>query len=72
MEKEIASLLLKHHITITTAESCTGGLIAASLVNVPGISGQFGEGYITYSNEAKEKDKGKASRPGLFSMCLRQ
>ena len=55
MEKEIASLLLKHHITITTAESCTGGLIAASLVNVPGISGQFGEGYITYSNEAKEK-----------------
>ncbi|NBI86311.1 CinA family protein [Lachnospiraceae bacterium] len=55
MEKEIASLLLKHHITITTAESCTGGLIAASLVNVPGISGQFGEGYIAYSNEAKEK-----------------
>ena len=55
MEKEIASLLLKHHLTITTAESCTGGLIAAALVNVPGISGQFGEGYITYSDGAKEK-----------------
>ena len=55
MEKEIASLLSKHRITITTAESCTGGLIAASLVNVPGISDRFGEGYITYSNEAKEK-----------------
>lgn len=55
MEQEVAKLLEKHHLTITTAESCTGGLIAGALVNVPGISGQFGEGYITYSNEAKEK-----------------
>lgn len=55
MEKEVAELLRKFNLTITTAESCTGGLIAATLVNVPGISGQFQEGYITYSNEAKEK-----------------
>lgn len=55
MEERIAELLIKHHLKITTAESCTGGLIAATLVNVPGISGQFEEGYITYSNEAKEK-----------------
>ena len=47
MENKVAELLLQHHLTITTAESCTGGLIAAALVNVPGISGQFQEGYIT-------------------------
>lgn len=55
MEQQAVELLMKHNLTITTAESCTGGLIAAALVNVPGISGQFKEGYITYSNEAKEK-----------------
>ncbi len=55
MENKIVELLIKHHLTITTAESCTGGLIAAALVNVPGVSGQLEEGYITYSNGAKEK-----------------
>ena len=55
MEHEIAKLLAGYGLKITTAESCTGGLIAAALVNVPGISEWFEEGYITYSNEAKEK-----------------
>ena len=55
MERKIVDLLIKHQLTITTAESCTGGLIAATLVNVPGVSGQLEEAYITYSNEAKEK-----------------
>lgn len=55
MEREVTSLLLKHKITITTAESCTGGMIAAALVAAPGISSVFEEGYITYSNQAKEK-----------------
>lgn len=55
MEQKAVELLIKYNLTVTTAESCTGGLIAATLVNVPGISGQFKEGYITYSNEAKEK-----------------
>lgn len=54
-ETEVAGLLMENSLTITTAESCTGGLIAAALINVPGISRQFKEGYITYSNEAKEK-----------------
>ena len=40
---------------MTTAESCTGGLIAATLINVPGISEFLTEGYITYSNDAKVK-----------------
>lgn len=38
---------------ITTAESCTGGLIAAALTEVPGSSAWFRQGVVTYSNEAK-------------------
>jgi PncC family amidohydrolase len=38
---------------ITTAESCTGGLIGHRITNVPGSSGYFDRGFITYSNEAK-------------------
>ena len=55
IEFEVAELLEQKKLHVTTAESCTGGLIAGSLVNVPGISKWFGEGYVTYSNEAKEK-----------------
>lgn len=55
IEFEIARLLEQKKLRVTTAESCTGGLIAGTLVNVPGISAWFGEGYVTYSNEAKEK-----------------
>ncbi len=55
LEKAIAQLLAKHHLTVTTAESCTGGLLTGRLINVPGISENLKEGYITYSNEAKEK-----------------
>ena len=40
---------------MTTAESCTGGLIAGRIVNVPGASEVFNEGYVTYSNKAKKK-----------------
>jgi len=43
----------KRGLTIVTAESCTGGLIAASLAAVPGASASLERGYITYSNEAK-------------------
>ena len=54
-EEAVYQLLKKYHLTVTTAESCTGGLLAGRLVNVPGISENFKEGYITYSNEAKER-----------------
>jgi nicotinamide-nucleotide amidase len=53
---EAAALLeacRKKGLTIATAESCTGGLIAATLTEVPGSSDVFERGFITYSNEAK-------------------
>ncbi|WP_427169301.1 CinA family nicotinamide mononucleotide deamidase-related protein [Fusobacterium nucleatum] len=42
-------------LTISTAESCTGGMIASKLIEVPGISENFIEGIVSYSNEAKVK-----------------
>ena len=55
LEYSIFSLLKKYHITLATAESATGGMIASTLINVPGISEFFEEGYVTYSNDAKVK-----------------
>ncbi|MFO7792015.1 MAG: nicotinamide-nucleotide adenylyltransferase [Candidatus Saliniplasma sp.] len=52
-EKKVAHLLTKNHYTLSTAESCTGGLIAHRLTNVPGSSMYFLAGLVTYSNEAK-------------------
>lgn len=43
---------------ITTAESCTGGLVAAKIVSYSGASAFYEEGFITYSNEAKVKHLG--------------
>jgi len=40
-------------LMIATAESCTGGMIAAALTDVPGSSAIFDRGFVTYSNEAK-------------------
>ena len=42
-------------ITLSTAESCTGGLIAAAITEIPGSSSVFHRGYVTYSNLAKQQ-----------------
>ncbi|MCI9019545.1 MAG: nicotinamide-nucleotide amidohydrolase family protein [Eubacterium sp.] len=55
LEERAAQLLIQRGFTVTTAESCTGGLLAGRLLNAAGISKAYREGYITYSNEAKEK-----------------
>lgn len=55
LEEAIISLLEQKHMTVTTAESCTGGLLAGRILNVPGASSVYQEGHITYSNEAKER-----------------
>lgn len=53
LEYIIGESLLKNKLTISTAESCTGGMVAAKLISYPGISASYLEGAITYSNEAK-------------------
>ena len=55
LEEAVVRLLNKYELTVTTAESCTGGMIASKIVNVPGASEVFNEGFITYSNKAKRK-----------------
>jgi nicotinamide-nucleotide amidase len=47
--------------TITTAESCTGGLLAKLLTDIPGASIYFTQGWITYSNNAKTSELGVPS-----------
>lgn len=58
LEAVLAELLIKNNLTISTAESCTGGLIASKLVDYPGVSSVFMEGAVTYSNDAKIKRLG--------------
>ncbi|MCY6372085.1 competence/damage-inducible protein A [Clostridium ganghwense] len=55
LEEVIGKILVDNKLTISTAESCTGGLLAGKIINYPGISAVFKEGAITYSNEAKIK-----------------
>ncbi len=55
LEEILGPLLLARHLTLATAESCTGGLIGHRLTEVPGSSDYFLGGIIAYSNTAKEK-----------------
>lgn len=58
LEFVLGETLIQKKLTIATAESCTGGLVASTLINYPGISSVFLEGAVTYSNEAKVKRLG--------------
>lgn len=53
LAEEVLRLARGHGLTIATAESCTGGLIAAAITEVPGSSEVFERGFVTYSNAAK-------------------
>ena len=53
LEESVVELLEKNKMTVSTAESCTGGLVAGRIINVPGASEVFKEGIVTYSNKAK-------------------
>lgn len=80
LEEKLVNVLLENHYTITTVESCTGGLLASTIINVSGASGCVNEGYITYSNEAKERiigvkhetlqECGSVSEQTAFEMAL--
>ncbi|MBE7731650.1 CinA family protein [Devosia faecipullorum] len=53
--KQIIDILTERNQTIVTAESCTGGLVAAALTDIPGASAVLYGGYVTYANSAKSK-----------------
>ena len=52
-EEKLVRILRERGLTVTTAESCTGGMIAGRIVDVPGASYVLNQGLVTYSNEAK-------------------
>lgn len=55
LAREVGALLMRGNLTLCTAESCTGGLIASSITDVPGSSEYFVGGVVTYSNLAKHR-----------------
>jgi nicotinamide-nucleotide amidase len=58
----LAALLLANNVKLATAESCTGGLIAAACTDLPGSSDWFECGFVTYSNQAKTEMLGVDAR----------
>lgn len=63
IEKVVVNLLAEKGETVSTAESCTGGLIASTITDVPGSSSVFHRGYVVYSNEAKREMLGVGKEP---------
>lgn len=55
LEEQVVSMLAQQELHVCCAESCTGGLLSATLINVSGASDVLNEGYVTYSNEAKHR-----------------
>ena len=55
LAETIVGLLKEQKMTITTVESCTGGMVSARLTDVAGVSEVFKQGFVTYSNKAKRK-----------------
>ena len=55
IENKVVGLLIERRYTIACAESCTGGMLVAKIVNVPNASQVLSASFVTYSNEAKSK-----------------
>ena len=55
LEKAVVDLLKANELTVTCAESCTGGMLSARLIDVPGVSEVYKSGLVTYSNKAKRR-----------------
>lgn len=79
LARMIIAVAAEKNLTLATAESCTGGLIAAALTEIPGSSAAFDRGFVTYSNNAKRDllgvpgdiiaDLGAVSEPVARSMA---
>jgi nicotinamide-nucleotide amidase len=54
LETSIVDLMKNNGLTLAVAESCSGGMLSARLIGVPGISDVYCAGLVTYSNEAKQ------------------
>ncbi len=54
LEEQIVDLMCEKKVTLATAESCTGGMLASRIIDVPGVSEVFKAGFVTYANEAKQ------------------
>lgn len=71
LEKAVVDLLMANKMTISCAESCTGGKLSARLIGVPGVSEIYKAGFITYSNKSKRKmlgvKKGTLQKHGAVS-----
>ncbi len=52
--EQLLAICVRKNLTVATAESCTAGLVAGTLADVPGISAMLERGFITYSNQAKQ------------------
>lgn len=74
LEKSVVDLLKANHLTVSCAESCTGGMLSARLINVAGVSDVYKSGYITYSNKAKRRilgvKKGLLEKQGAVSAAV--
>ena len=80
LESSIINYLVENKITVGTAESCTGGLLAAAFTSYPGVSTIYQNGMITYSDDAKSKflkvspdtlrRNGAVSRQVCAQMCF--
>ena len=56
--QKLGAILKEKNIKISGAESCTGGMVAAEITSVEGISAVFNESFVTYSNDAKHRNLG--------------
>jgi nicotinamide-nucleotide amidase len=73
LSRSLLDLCRMRKLTIATAESCTGGLVAAALTDIPGSSDVIDRGFVTYSNEAKRAMLGvKATTLATFGAVSKE
>lgn len=73
MEEVAVALLKEKGVNISVAESCTGGMLASRIINVPGASDVFDRGFVTYSNLAKVNELGVSEKTlGTYGAVSRE